>query len=957
MNSGNPREGIDELKRNLETFEFRMMSELESLRRKIRVLEEAESGAEEFFQTPSPPPLPEKNIPARSFPLPVVYQAMEQPKPVVAAATAEADPPSIPPVIPRETTEVQFGKVWLVRIGVAALLTGLVLGGNHAYKNWIRDLPNGVRLTMLFVLALGMIETGRRLTKREWLSNYGEVVFAGGLAFFYFCTFAAHGVERLRVIENPVTGALLLALAAAGIGAVSWLRQSKATALLAVVFATYAVMIQPMGMLSCISGLLLALCGGWMMTRKGWNAPGWASMLCSYVAFAGWQWLGAAGGGSGELLLWFLPLLWCVFALPGVLGLFPAMDTPRERAWFSGLNNGLFFALFSLVWFRFEPRENYWIVCALAGVVFAACGYFARRARDGTSEPFIAQGLSCITASLVLKLGGWHLGLALSAESLALAWMFRRWHTRMEWLLAHAAGLLVLGWAFAVAAGATNAPPWSCAISALLLAGAASGMRRAEDDAAEETKLISAAGAAAFLAMAVAVGMVGWLLRLPVEYRLASAAGVSTVVTAASFFLDRKRWWPQTNYAGMPFLGACFIMIFEGSTQPASYLITTLLAITGTLLWNRAMRQKFKERGRPAHLSRNVGGTPTLLDLDRKTGPEQLHPMIEGANALLAGMAAHEFIRLGNFPLAPDAIWMGAAGLGFVALGLVFRCGMFLSVGPALVIAGLAARMLNVLLGNPGAGILFALAGMAALALAAHGFFRSRTETGPWLAGLVLSRFALLATWCAAWFVHRPEDWGDWLGLSGVVVLIVFRALGRKLPVDFFVLVAAVVIWRLAAWSDKSPPIPEFAGWGVTALFVVWLFGSKKSGDTPNDGLGFAISAMTTAVTTAWVTELVIHSHGWKPVALVWTGLGFVQVAAGLWRQMRWVRIFGFLLLGGALAKLLVSDVWDFTTVWRISTFIVLGVALLLLGLFYHRIVPGMKTMIGIDENKNAPAD
>ena len=34
------------------------------------------------------------------------------------------------------------------------------------------------------------------------LRAFGEVVMAGGLSFFYYCTFAAHHVPRLRVVET-----------------------------------------------------------------------------------------------------------------------------------------------------------------------------------------------------------------------------------------------------------------------------------------------------------------------------------------------------------------------------------------------------------------------------------------------------------------------------------------------------------------------------------------------------------------------------------------------------------------------------------------------------------------------------------------------------------------------------------------------------------------------------------
>jgi hypothetical protein len=98
------------------------------------------------------------------------------------------------------TFEEKLGQVWLVRIGIVLLITGLVLGANWAYKNWIHDLSAGVRLAGLYLCSALIGGSGIWLSRKEHLKHYGEVLLAGGLAFFYYCTYAAHHVERLRVL-------------------------------------------------------------------------------------------------------------------------------------------------------------------------------------------------------------------------------------------------------------------------------------------------------------------------------------------------------------------------------------------------------------------------------------------------------------------------------------------------------------------------------------------------------------------------------------------------------------------------------------------------------------------------------------------------------------------------------------------------------------------------------------
>ena len=54
-----------------------------------------------------------------------------------------------------------------------------------------RRLRVDAMIAALFGCALALVETGRRLANKESLSRFGEVLLAGGMAFFYFCTFAA----------------------------------------------------------------------------------------------------------------------------------------------------------------------------------------------------------------------------------------------------------------------------------------------------------------------------------------------------------------------------------------------------------------------------------------------------------------------------------------------------------------------------------------------------------------------------------------------------------------------------------------------------------------------------------------------------------------------------------------------------------------------------------------------
>ncbi|MDP4623811.1 MAG: DUF2339 domain-containing protein [Akkermansiaceae bacterium] len=107
-----------------------------------------------------------------------------------------------------------------------------------------------------------------------------------------------------------------------------------------------------------------------------------------------------------------------------------------------------------------------------------------------------------------------------------------------------------------------------------------------------------------------------------------------------------------------------------------------------------------------------------------------------------------------------------------------------------------------------------------------------------------------------------------------------------------------------------------------------------------------ALAGLTCLVTTIWATQMLVWRFGWKPSAVLWTLLGFAFVSTGLWQRLHILRVCGFSLLVISFGKLFAVDVWDFTTFMRVVSFIVLGAALILLGLFYNKFAEAIKALL-----------
>jgi uncharacterized membrane protein len=167
---------------------------------------------------------------------------------------------------------MEVGTYWLVRIGVVMVLTGLVFFGNLAYQNYISRLGPGGKVCLLYLVSAVMLGGGwwwQRKAVKETLRNYAQVLFAGGLAGAYFTTYAAHHLDRLRVINSAlVDGLLLLGCAAFMIWAAER-KRSEVLAFFAVGLAYYTSIITRVGHFTLWSNLVLGtLCFGynpWLM--------------------------------------------------------------------------------------------------------------------------------------------------------------------------------------------------------------------------------------------------------------------------------------------------------------------------------------------------------------------------------------------------------------------------------------------------------------------------------------------------------------------------------------------------------------------------------------------------------------------------------------------------------------------------------------------------------------------
>lgn len=929
-------DAFEGLRRRLDEMERRHAHEVAELRAVLDGLEleeEAMSVASEM-----PPPLPVVSVvrevewkpEPKLEPKLETKRVMDLAEPVVFEKAE-----MLPPPIPAAEREIDFGRVWFVRIGVVILLTGLVFLGNYAYQNWVRDLGNGVRLAALFVLAGVWVETGRRLAMRENLLRFGEVVMAGGLGFFYYCVYAAHHVGRLQVIEREAVAGVLLVAAAVAIAAVAWRRESRITATMGMLLASYTTVVQPLGWLACVSNGALACMGLFFLARRGWSAPGWVAMLGMYVAFGLWQVLGAAGGGGETLaVLWFLAPSWVVFAVTGVVPRGGESLSARARAWFAGANNGLFFALFGALWLDHYGREDFWLVAAVLALVLMAFGVIGRRTLPVAGAVNLSQGLALLGVALILKLDGFHLALAFAAEAALLAVAYRKFGGRVEAVFALLAGIAAAGW---ICLAMEEPPVWSAMVAVLPLVAAAWVMRVAAGLERRRSFRGFARGVAAVLFWAgLVVFVVGVLVRMERDFAHIAAAVAAVALGAASLWFDEKNRMKEVAWgvAAVGLVAFCMLS-YEAVVNSVPWwamAVAMLVHLVGVGMWRGEVADGSVPFDNPREDPRLNGG---------------LHAMIVGA-AAWAACENSGFSNETRFLLT-----MGAA-LGLAAVAVVMKSGRLAVVPGVLAFLAMIFAWLSYELKVEPTWAFFVATPLALAALPL--WFLLPAGAGIPLRGRVIGavffRMAAFIAWAVA--VHRAGGMHALDGWAATAMVLMMAAMSMrvKIPLEsmaFLGIAVAGLYGKMLMGEWGRIEVTEgWRGVWVLAAMLLLVFTHRERvaviADETRRAMVVAFLACFTAVTvTLWATQMLVWRGGWDGTVALWSALGLLTVSAGLWQRVRGLRLAGLLLLMLALGKLFALDVWDYTAFTRVVSFIALGIVLILLGLFYNHFASTLK--------------
>lgn len=918
----------------------RLQQSLDALGQRITVLEQR-------FQ--------ETEIPSTA--VPAENRQNEQP-----ASLAEALPPPLPPLPPatgvqpasvpsplpvtntvaepirpappqKQPFELRVGTYWFVRIGIVLLLTGLVFLGNYLYQNVIAHLGPIGKVSLLYLGGGLLTGAGLWLERgKEQLKGYARVVLAGGLSSIYYVTYAAHHVPWLRVIMDPfLATALLIFWATVMIGA-SERRRSESMAILSILLAYYASSIGPVLWFTAVSNILLGLAALYLLARRRWLILSFASLVATYGSFAYWHFFGEIAPESEIVALSLVAIYWILFTAFALFGGW-GLSHQKQRFGFACLNNTLFLGLaVQLFW----ARPDFWRLPACFGAALLAAaailkvqsGSGIRRAKrlqnelvNNAGEPpefgnrrlwgmYFGQGVAVLTLAVLTYFSGAQLAIITAIEG---GFFLRFSRTRsVLWRLGAALVSLV---SFIIAEQTVTGrlfflfelpgvtPPAALAILTGFVVGATFfwngwSCETARPRDLAEPVLYGFLGTVTWISttlyrvaeptqlailLAIALGLALLVFRLPANlFRLSSPV----------FFLVAALVWLARQ--------------INTHQEPGLFLLVLAMTLLN-LLWHRTL---------PVRLQKQRAGELLIAVMFVPILAAWLKPRLS----------------------AEDWLWIGPAlSVALIGYGVLFRNRLSQVTGQSFVLAGLASYAF---VSIPETPLQVSIAPLAALGVAALYVEVARKGT-IWFRARYLYDALVVAVTPLLVCEYASTAWQTPIMalIGAAIVLTGWYISSRRLTLDGSVIqgFAILAFYRFVA----TPFTASESGDLILPLLLTCehlLFVRYPRGDMAGRRwfrAGFAAGAVLTAI--GYLTHWLWQTPGGFYLTAGWSLLACAIFILGMLLRERIYRFSGLGLITLALAKIVFLDVWGLAVVYRIVSFMVLGVVLLFIGFLYTR--------------------
>lgn len=903
-------------------------------------------------------PAHEAAAPVPTAPAPSPAPELLEPSPLLAAP-AEIQPVEQPETtrqpVSQEEWEERVGGSWLNKLGVVVLVIGLALFLGYSLKYFG---PAG-RVAIGLAASLALLFAGMLLERSTAYTLYARSLIGGGWAALYFTTYAMHGLEAARIIADPALGIILLSVVAAGMIVHSLRYRSEAVTGMAYFIAFFTLAISPVSGFSVFALAPLAASLLVVAYRFSWAAMTVGGLIATYgiyFLFSGIGFPAAPFKGdftSGQAVL---AIYWLLFEAFDLLDIRKHPHEDSVARAILPLNAGGFVGVSLLHWMAagrtdlhvlFAAAALAYLVSALLRARIQAPSSFsensgaAERMSAGSYEGAVTIAAALAAFAIYVRFSGLEISvlLLLEGEALFLAGLaLRQPYLRLLGTVVFAVSLARLGWETQIQSGhktiaGVELHAWT---PVALLTAALLYLNRGLFHPDREPRLLAPEKLYSFAAAAILLGVLA--AELPQEY-----LGIGWLILAAPLFeLGLHRRFAELRFQAygvgilaLAFLAGINILGVEARTTGSPWLTLGLAALLSYAAGARAFLMA------PESLAENerlvvrdlslAAGAILLASLLWKVLPAPLVAVGWGVEALA-------LIELGFLLRLPSLRAQGNLVLA-LAFGRLFMAN-FTITGET---AGVSHRILTV---SPFIFLFHTLSG------------RLRAETGGmanWeknLGRLYFYAPALLAAILIRFEFGRTLAVVGWAILGLILLYFGLRQNSRDLRWQSYVL-AAATFFRCWATNFTAPEsldglsIRLFTGATVIAgLYAAQFLSPRHPEDAQLADQGLKrwlgwidlnARAVFAVLASVLLAALLYYEVPARFLTIAWALEGVMLLAVGFPARERILRLSGLVLLLACILKVFAYDLREIETLFRILSFIVLGLLLLGVSLIYTR--------------------
>lgn len=885
---------------------------------------------------PPPPPLPEKKTVPPPLPAAAI-RPVAAPTPAFRAVEVPLPAPSVPRPPPAEpeaeskSFEMRVGTYWLVRIGVVILLTGLAF----LAKDFVLNLQAAGKVTILYLLSGGLLGTGIWMARtRESMRNFGNVLTAGGLAAVYYTTYAAHYIEALRVIENPVVAGMLLLAWSAFMVWVADRRQSQTMALFAILLAYFTSIINPIRDFTLFSNLVLTAAGVFFLIKNRWAGITYASLIATYASYGFWRFHQKVGWiFEGQLTtdeFWngtlYLAGYWTLFTV-AVLWSKHDNFNGGKRAAFLTLNNAAFFA-HVLITLPMAYHGAFWKFALIYGSILLALAWACRVRHpgdNGAEGSYLVQGLALVTAGIVAKLSNHALAGTLAAETIVLLVCGYLQNNRIMRVCAYLCAPLAM---FATLDNLGRFDPqglWLAACIGAALVFCGWWVRQKQG----LTEMVSSGKPAYFVLLGMFLWLAATFKNTTVADHRAPILVAEALVLTFSIYALRM---PEVTLFGQLFLILGQLTAIAHLDEKSVVWWDPALVIAGTIAAGHWWQHQ------------------TILVSQRKA--DTIYQAVYG----FAVVGVLYFWLKDRFDPAEWLLVTSFLSVGMLFYGIVTRAWFLALLGQIFLCISGVEFLSQLARGHPSPyAMLVPVATVFCTALTVRALVNDPArEPGTWDKSLLsLTRFyrwtamTMFIFWVFEYIPVREQFWS--FTLAGFLLYVWGARIGNatRLWISGVLTSMGLLIftWHCIRRDPAAVYLPNLLA--CLLMLAQQQIGKRllQGGTLGQSGFGWLI---TGGVLALWflVSRWVAVDYGHFALTGSWGIYALAVFGAGFALRERAYRLLGLGILGCAVLKLGASDIWKLAPNSRWITLLVLGAVLIVLGFVYNRFQEKIKSWL-----------